>query len=206
MTEMYNRKGFIISKGDYYIFNPNDVNIESSIYDKMFDFTFDVNDLTYDTFISKSKGDTSKIQKEKVKEIKEKGKAKLVTTATTPQQKLSKEDKDYNNTIKERFKIYGSYRSFKTITQEHPDGVIDNKFRIVDQRTMSDKIQDKRKFLTGQECKTMKKNKLLDIVMYIKENETGIDNNILDVTENITVDNLCSNIKLFLEKNDRIIR
>ena len=52
----------------------------------------------------------------------------------------------------------------------------------------------------------MKKNKLLDIVMYIKENETGIDNNILDVTENITVDNLCSNIKLFLEKNDRIIR
>lgn len=197
LTDMYNRKGYLISKGDYYIFNPNDISIESSIYEKLFDFTFDVNNLTYENFISK-KDIEPKSKKEK---------AQVQVSQITPKYKLSNDDKNYNNKIKEKFKIFGSYRSFKTITTEYPDGIIDNKFRIIDQRTISDKLHDKRKFLTGQECKTMKKHKLLDIITYIKENEPGINIDILNVSsDNVTVDNLCTNIKLFLEKNNRITR
>lgn len=203
LTDMYNRKGYLILKGDYYIFNPDDINVESSIYDKLFDFTFDVNDLTYDAFISQKEGEgKTKVAKSKGKEKE----AKVISTAILPQSKLSREDKNFNDQIKDKYKIFGSYRSFKTITPEYPDGIMDNKFRIVDQRGVSDKVQDKRKFLTGQECKTMKKNKLLDILKYIQENEPGINNEILNFSDNITVENLCVNIELFLEKNNRITK
>lgn len=50
----------------------------------------------------------------------------------------------------------------------------------------------------------MKKDKLLDILMYIKNNEPGVND--IDITENSTVEKLCTTIKTFLEKNNRITK
>lgn len=180
LKDMYNRPGYIINKGDYYIFNPNDINIESSIYNKMFDFSLDVNVKTYDSFVKDNPLNNIPEQNMKTKIISRK--------------RGEIDDEIYNernNEIRNTYKIYGSK--------------IDDKFRIIDKRGHEQDKQDQRKLITGQTCVSMTKERLKDIINYIKTSEKG-DKGTLDIETNLNNNKLCEMLFNYLNENDRIIQ
>ena len=206
LNDMYNRKGFIIIKGDYYIFNPENADINSTIYSKMFDFIFDVNNLTYKSYAQKSDKSDSTIKEQTTK--------KKITTVKTinanniEQPKLSDKDKQDNNTIKTSYKIYGSYRSYKN-TKEYPDGYYDQIFRIIDTRNESNEEQtDKRKNITGQKCTTIKRYNIVDIIKYIQKNENNNDIEMINynIDKKLNVDDYCKFLENFFKNNNRILK
>lgn len=200
IMDMYNRKGYIITKGEYYIFNPENMNIDSSIYNKIYDFTFDANNTTFEMFIK-----NKQLLKESKKEIEPKKEKQQIKKYN-----LSKSDKLYNEEIKSKYKIYGSFRSYKEISDENPDGIIDNTFRIIDQRLISSETRDKRKNLTGQACPTIKKDKLIDILNYLINNEIGVNIEKIKLDENslkqLSVSYICNIIQNYLSENKRILK
>ena len=50
MFDTYGREGFVIRTGEYYIFNDADIDINTSIYSKILDFSTDVNKYTLDEY------------------------------------------------------------------------------------------------------------------------------------------------------------
>ena len=135
-NDMYNREGYIINNGPYYIFNSSDIDINSSLYSKIMDFSTFKNKYTFDEFSNKIFQDTTKTKKQ----IEEQ-----------PKVQLSEQDISYNNQIINNNTIYGSYVS-KT-------GIFDGLFRIIDKSTET-KSTDKRKIPSGMAITSYKKNKL----------------------------------------------
>lgn len=157
ILDNYNRDGFIIQKGDYFIFNPVDKDINSSLYSKMLDFNVDLNKYNLTEF-SKIKNIGVEIKEV----IKEKRKKSFVS-------EISDEDIRFNNEIliKNKGGILGTYRDRGTKTTGIY-GPIDNKFRIIDLRKQSEEdIEDKRKNISGMVITSFDKGALIEIIEYL---------------------------------------
>lgn len=153
--DLYGRDGFIINRGDLYIFNSSDVDINSSIYNKTLDFSVDTTKYTLEQFVKK-KFRSSIVHKE------EKKKEKI----TEEIEEISETDIEFNNEIIENNIIFGTYR--QRGTKEQPYGPIDDKFRIVDSRKIQMDSEDKRKNISGMWIGSYKKAQLVDIAKYLK--------------------------------------
>lgn len=158
-SDMYNRDGFIINRGPYYIFNHIDIDINSSIYAKMLDFSTDKTKYTL--------GEYAKTQLDRDIFIKKEEKPKKEETV-----QLSNNDIEYNDAIVKNETIFGTYRQRGTITE--PYGPRDNKFRIVDLRKLEDAegvdddaVSDKRKTISGMWIGSYKKPQLIEIAKYL---------------------------------------
>ena len=156
ILDNFERDGFIIQKGKYFIFNPVDKDINSSLYSKMLDFNVDLNKYNLTQF--------SNIKKLgiKVKEVKEKRTKSFIS-------EISDEDIIYNNKMLKEYKgsILGTYRDRGTKTTGIY-GPIDNKFRIIDLRKQADDdLEDKRKNISGMVITSFDKQALINIIDYL---------------------------------------
>jgi superfamily II DNA or RNA helicase len=191
ILDRYGREGYMIHKGEFYIFNPTSIDIDSSIYSKIFDFSIYTNNIPLVTFL----------EKDKVTKKKSPEKEEIIKTV----QKLSKEEIDFNNNIKKKYKIYGTYKNKENIN--------DNKFRIVDTRSLTtEELEDQRKKITGKACSSFANDELKNITKAL-----GITNNdIKDILEiKKTDDNLIDKIKnkefckllnIYLQRNNQILK
>jgi superfamily II DNA or RNA helicase len=155
-TDPYNRDGFIINKGDYYIFNSTDIDINSSIYSKILDFSVDKSKYTLSQFIQTKFNIDPK--------NKNNNDAKSAQKKEPP--KLSDSDINFNNHIINNNTIFGTYRQRGTKTS--PFGHKDGKFRIVEKNTPPDDDEDKRKIVSGMWIGSYKKPQLLKIANLLK--------------------------------------
>jgi superfamily II DNA or RNA helicase len=157
-TDAYNREGFILNKGPYYIFNSSDIDVESSLYTKMLDFSVDRTKYNLDQYV-KAKFDTSVFEN---KDTKDKKKPK-----PKPVKKLSDTDTNYNYKIINNNVIFGTFR--QRGSKENPFGLTDDKFRIVDLRKMKQNTaEDKRKNISGMWIGSYKKPQLIDVAKFLK--------------------------------------
>lgn len=162
--DLYNRDGFILNKGKLYIFNSFDVDIESSMYKKILDFTIDSNKYTLKEYVQQNLN--IDIFGENKPEIKEEPKQTV---------KLSKIDEQFNENIIKNNNIFGTFR--QRGTKEYPYGQKDAKFRIVDMRKINRDTLDNRKTLSGMFIGSYKKPQLIDIAKYLKmPTKTSLDN------------------------------
>lgn len=160
LLDQYGREGFLIEKGDYIIFNPLDVDINSSLYSKMLDFSVDSNEYSLNEYV-KSKLDKNLEVEEDIEE-KAKGPKK-------PQMvHLSSDDLAYNKKIMDNNYVYGSYRTRPTKESGGLFGPDDKKFRIIDLRDIEFDEDDKRKNISGMAATSYNKTQLIDIVEYLK--------------------------------------
>jgi hypothetical protein len=193
MVDKYNRQGYIINKGDYYIFNSSDIDIETSFYSKILDFSLDKNKYTLNEF-TKQSIDVDLFKKE--------SKKRETVKDTTPKKQdiLSPNDIEFNEIIEKTYNIYGTFRKKKDKSDlwDHKYGKIDNKFRIIDLRDLqkSKKQKDQRKVITGQAVTSYDKGELIEIC-----NELNIP-----VKPGFDKEKLGNNIKNFLTENNRVLK
>uniref|UniRef100_A0A6C0H6M7 Helicase ATP-binding domain-containing protein n=1 Tax=viral metagenome TaxID=1070528 RepID=A0A6C0H6M7_9ZZZZ len=173
-TDMYGRDGFIINKGEFYIFNSSDIDVNSSLYSKYLDFTVDKNKYTLEQFV-KAKTDIS-ISSDTNTNVT----ANTKTKTSKPKPVaivLSASDLRYNDRIIQNNDIFGTFRQRGTL--ENPYGPADEKFRIVDQRETckgkgkgkfkrsDDTSSDKRKKLSGMWIGSFEKGQLIEIAKHL---------------------------------------
>lgn len=154
LLDMYDRDGFIVRKGDFYIFNGYDIDIDSSLYKKFFDFSVKENKYTLDKYANEYLNINLKNTKKEKKKIKT--------------EKLSETDIAYNNKLLRKHKILGTYRQ-KGLGELY--GKKDGVFRLVLQKQLEND-DDKRKVVTGMVIKSIKKDNLLDIIQQLKLKST----------------------------------
>ena len=170
ITDMYNRSGFIVNKGPYYIFNESEIDINTSLYSKMLDFSIDKNKYTLQEYVQKQlKIDVLKEDQKADKKKKGKQRARqqdIEDIEEDKQDTLTKKDLAYNENIENTYDIYGTFRMKKTKedTWDHKYGKKDDKFRIIDTRTTTSKdVKDQRKVITGKWVKSYDKKDLFSI-------------------------------------------
>jgi hypothetical protein len=193
MVDKYNRQGYIINKADYYIFNSSDIDIETSFYSKILDFSVDKNKYTLNEF-TKQNIDVDLFEKDS-----KKSKLREVTTTQT-QDILSPSDIEFNETIEQTYNIYGTFRKKKDKSDlwQHKYGKIDNTFRIVDlQNTQTIKKQkDERKVITGKAIHSFHKPELAKMSNTLN----------IPVKPGFDKEQLGENIKQFLIENNRVLK
>jgi superfamily II DNA or RNA helicase len=185
--DMYSREGFLINKGPFYIFNSSDININTSIYSKILDFTVNKNKYTLDQYIESKFPNFKEIPEEKETEFNK------VVSEIAKEHDMLETDIAFNKQLIKDNKIFGSYR--QRGTKDHPYGQYDGKFRIIDLRekdlidtidgldldedidsmSQKDEIEDKRKIISGMWIGSYKKSKLKEIFNYLKIPTGGID-------------------------------
>lgn len=200
--DMYSREGFLINKGPYYIFNSSDIDVNTSMYAKMLDFTVNKNKYTIDEYIE-TKFPNFKQSKEDI-EIEE---------TISEIKELSDSDIAYNNKIINENKIFGTFR--QRGSKENLFGIYDGKFRIIDLRKKEkeketskftedtqeiDYLEDKRKIISGMWIGSYKKPKLIDIVKYLQIPTGGID------VVNFDKDELGKIIEKYLIENNKVLK
>lgn len=181
LLDMYNREGFIIRLGEYYIFNPYDIDIKSSLYTKFFDFSVKNNKYTINEFSNIYLGlNLHKTEKQK----------KITQT-----EQIDQRDIDFNDSLlsNNEYDIIGTYRQ-KGVGDLY--GVIDNKFRLIIKNNSDD--FDKRKKITGMVITSFKKDKLLDFISSL-----NIDSSVS--FEEYSNKDLANIIEKFLKDNNRIL-
>ena len=156
IIDLYGREGYIIENDNLYVFNPNNVSVQTSIYSKTLDFSERKNIMTLTDYVKNFKPQTNIDREDTItKEI----------TETV----LSDEDVQFNNDLIERFNnneilLYGSYRE-KGV--EGKLGQVDGKFRIIENILPSKKVvkrNDQREIKTGMVATSYDKQTLLDII------------------------------------------
>lgn len=179
VIDQYEREGFLIQKANYIIFNPVDIDINTSLYSKMLDFTVNVNKYTLDKYVKRELDQDIHTQQSSKKE-KEKKKTVNVT--------LSDDDVKYNKKVM-KHQIYGSYR--ERATKKQMFGPIDYKFRIIDMRNIdSTDEDDNRKNISGMAATSYNKKKLLGILEYLKINIKNIQKYLGFPSDNIVIHKL----------------
>jgi hypothetical protein len=162
--DIYLRDGFIINKGDFYIFNSSDIDIESSLFAKTLDFTVNKSKYTLNEFTQK-KLDTNLLINDKDKDN-DNDNDNDNDDNNDDDNKISDIDIQYNQNIIKKYDIFGSYRARGTV--DNPFGPVDNTFRLIDLRNNKLGDNDKRKNISGMAISSYKKPKLLNICMYLK--------------------------------------
>jgi len=187
ISDRYDRSGYIIQKGNYFIFNSVDIDINTSIFSKMLDFSKNTNQFTLSQYaektlnksIKKKEVDTIQIKKDIIEQV-----------------KLTKTDIKYNQNIIDNYKIYGLYRA-KPIGEEL-FGLIDNVFRInISKKT--DNHEDKRKKISGMRAGSYTKDDLIDIIKKLKINIKDYKN-----SDNLNINNLA--IKQLIEVIEKYMK
>lgn len=196
MTDIYNRHGYIINKGNYYIFNNSDIDVESSFFSKILDFSVDKNKYTLNEFTQKRLSIDIFQDDSKKKEL-----SKLQIKQIGLENQLSETDLEYNEKIEQTYTVYGTFRKKKDKSDnwEHKYGKTDEKFRIVDLTDDASKIKkqrDQRKVITGQAVTSYDKQELISICK-----ELGIP-----VKPGFDKEQLGENIKQFLISNNRVLK
>ena len=166
-VDKYNRGGFIINRGPYYIFNSFDIDIDSSLYSKVLDFSIEKNKYTLNDFVKKIFKETQ-----------------MSPVSTTPlpiyqEPILTQSELEYNENIEKTFKIYGTYRKSKVPKVdkwEHKYGRKDDVFRIVDTRDIKDDKKDAREEMTGKSATSYKVEDLIQIIQFLEKDEKIWDN------------------------------
>jgi superfamily II DNA or RNA helicase len=160
-VDKYNRGGFIINKGPYYIFNSFDIDVESSMYSKILDFSVEKNKYTLNDFVKK-------IFKEKSVEKKEEKVIEKLEEINV----MTESELEYNQKIQDTFKVYGTYRKSKVPKVdkwEHKYGRKDDVFRIIDARDIKDSL-DAREEMTGKAATSYKVEELDQITQFLDKN------------------------------------
>jgi hypothetical protein len=166
LLDQYEREGFLIEKGDYIIFNPIDIDINSSIYSKTLDFSINSNEYNLNEYVKNKFNQNIDIQPE----IKDK---KKKTKKSHEKVELSDEDAKFNIKVMKN-NIYGSYRERATKESIGLFGPYDGKFRIIDMRSIKDNADDKRKSISGMAATSYNKKKLLDIIQHLEISNKNI--------------------------------
>lgn len=190
MIDMYGRDGFIIRRGDFYIFNDSDIDIDSSIYSKILDFSVDVNKYSLQEYVKKS------LDKDLFK--KQRGKQEQSSSENNEIDLLSEQDLEYNRQIEENYPIYGTFRTKKgkNDTWEHKYGRRDEKFRILDLRKSTSKHKDQRKDITGKAAESYEISDLRSIAKALD----------IEVNDTHQKSDLIRMIKRVLENDNRILK
>lgn len=163
VLDKYDREGYIILKGNYFIYNPIDIDIHSSIYSKIIDFSVNSNEYTLDEYMKKKLNYNldEPVIKPKEKE------SEIVS--------LSEDDIKYNENIMKKKLLYGSFRERATKKSGGLFGPIDNKFRIIDLRKNTETYdEDDRKKISGMVATSFNKKKLINIIEYLKISDKKI--------------------------------
>ena len=181
LTDGLQRSGYLVTMGNYFVFNPENMNVNSSIYDKTLNFYQSRDDYSIEQFI------TSYLVDSESKEEVEK--------ETIVQKQLSKQDIEFNDNLLNTQQIVGTYRqrSSKEI------GIYDDKFRLIDMRK-GKMSNDARKILTGMVIGSFKKRDLVDIATLLKIQPTQIS------LENMDKLLLSKIIEQHLVKNNLVLR
>lgn len=200
IVDQYNRDGFLIQKSDYIIFNPIDININTSIYSKMLNFSVDLNKYNLSEYILKKniENNLPKIIEKPLKKIQQ----KVIISDTYIK---------YNNKIIKNNSLYGSYRERATKISTNAFGEIDNKFRIIDTRDFEESEDDKRKNISGMAATSYNKKKLLNIIKYLKISLENVQDYLEYPSDNIQVDKLnidqlVSIIETHFKKNNLLLK
>lgn len=190
IVDMYGREGFIIQSGNYYIFNDSDIDIESSIYSKILDFSVDVNKYSLKEF-SENTLKTNPFSKQL-------GKEKSTSDEPNEIDLLTQEDLDFNTEIEINYPIYGTYRTKKGKADkwEHKYGKRDEKFRILDLRNITTKNRDQRRDVTGKAAESYEISDLRSIARALD----------IEVNDTHQKSDLIRLIKRLLESQNRILR
>ena len=200
IIDQYNRSGFIINKGPYYIFNSSDIDINSSIYSKTLDFSVEKQRYTLNEF-AKMKLNINILDKEKPLEnpLEKQMERLSIASSTIDTNILSQQDIEFNENIEKTNKIYGTFRIKKTKqdTWPHKYGRLTDDFKIV-YDTDGSNIDDKRKLVTGKSIGSFKISELVNIA-----NELNIDTRRL---RNIDKKAWGDIIQNYLANNNKILR
>jgi superfamily II DNA or RNA helicase len=167
LFDMYGSEGFLFVQGPFYIFNPSDLDVQSTLFAKMLDFSNNTNKYTLNEWAKKEMNmdlfedaDSTKVKSSK-NEV-----------------NLSPQDIQYNDNIIATSKFFGTYRERGTI--DNPYGPKDDKFRLVDLRNSSTLAQssssdpfeeiadDKRKIISGMWVGSFNKPALIEIINYLR--------------------------------------
>ena len=164
--DKYDREGFIIRRGPYYIFNNFDIDIDSSIYSKILDFSIDTNKYTLQQFSKSSFG--LDIISSKIPEPQ-------ATVYSEELNNLNEQDLEYNKNIEQNYTIYGTYRNkkMKVDKWEHKYGNKDDVFRIVDIRNLKINRGDQRNDITGKAATSYILPELKDMAEVLEINYSG---------------------------------
>jgi superfamily II DNA or RNA helicase len=147
IKDMYNRDGFLVNSGPWFIFNEEKGDVESSGYSKLFDFSVLPERISLTTWLERKTGKRISSEKKKAKE---------------EPTELSSEDTQYNLKIKDSEEIYGTFYS--------RFGIKDDNFRIVDKRFLTkEELEDKRKELTGMACNSYSKSELRELIDHLSD-------------------------------------
>ena len=188
--DKYDREGFIIRRGPYYIFNSFDIDINSSIYSKMLDFSIDTNKYTLQQFSKSSLG---------VDIISRKILEPQATAYSEELNNLSEQDLEYNQIIEQNYTIYGTFRNkkMKVDKWEHKYGNKDDVFRIVDSRNLNKtKRGDQRNDITGKAATSYNLPELKNIAIVLE----------INVSDTHEKRDLIELIQRTLEENNRILK
>lgn len=190
MLDMYDREGFIISKGPYYIFNETNINIDSTIYSKFLDFSEYTNKYTLNDY-------AKTLNYDMFEKVEPKKATPLLPVGTSSINVLTQDDLLYNDYIEANYTIYGTYRGKKnkSDTWDHKYGGNDGIFRIVDARDRKEG-SDNREIITGRAAKTIDISKLQSIANALNIDTTNIKSKPGYITQ----------IQNFLEREARIIK
>lgn len=191
----FNLPGFLIYKGSYYIFNPSNVPIKSSIYQKSKIPIVSRKDPLV-TFNRKYAKKFNKIIEEpRQSYIPKKLKSISKSQSITKSEKISDVfniNSDFNKNLLDTNPIVGMY--YNSIKK-----VFDGKFRIIDNRkSVSDSSKiDSRKKLRGSVCAVgaFKKDDLVDILNYLK----------IPLPSSGKKTDLCNLIENYLKENNLIL-
>ncbi len=195
LEDVYGREGYLIKRGDYFIFNPEGIDVQSSFYTKVINFK---------KYINKYDSVKNYIEKKKGLKIKggQKGKGKGKDEVKSVKQEDETIDADilnYNKKLLSNKKntILGTFRQRAIKGEEY--GADDGKFRLIDLRKL-DKVQDDlRKKVTGMNITSFKKQELVDIASYLS---LGTKTELLELNT-AGISNL---IKNFLIKKNLVLR
>ena len=206
LLDQFGREGFLIQKSDYIIFNPLDVDINSSIYSKMLDFNVDNNKYDINQYSK------LKLNKDLTEETEDITEEKQKTKTPDKQITLTKQQLAFNNELIENKKVYGSYRERPTKNSPELFGPIDNKFRIIDKRNIDIDQLDQRKNISGMACKSYDKDHLKSIIQYlnmtndeIKQYLEFVSNNNIQIN-NLNIKQLCQIIEKHMHKYNLILQ
>ena len=189
LEDMYERDGFLINKGDYYIFNPSNVDVESSFYTKIINFKKYINKYSsIKDYVNEKLG--SDFVKEDI----------VLEKDSKDKEIITKDIVDYNNKLLSRSGniVIGSYR--KRAIGKELYGEKDDKFRLLDFRNYEEVKDDKRKKITGMDIKSFKKYDLVDIAFSL-----GIEKS-KDALIKKPIQELSEEIKHYLNKNNFVLK
>jgi superfamily II DNA or RNA helicase len=202
IQDSYERDGFIIQAGPYFIFNADDLDVKSSIFTKTLKFSelknkYSLEEYMLNKFFSVPSVPVPLVSVPSVPSVE---KQKDTRQKKRIEESIPDIDK-YNQEIINKNDIYGTYYGRL--------GKKDAKFRIVDQRikktatpldTPKPREKDKRKIVTGMVCSSFKKGDLINLV-----NELNIQTEDQHTFEELEKDQLCNMIEEYFHKTKRVL-